>query len=345
MIIGIIGAGIAGLTAGRELAKNGHEVIVIEKSKGFGGRLATRYAGEGLKVKLDHGSSSFTAKNETFRSFVSELESKGVVRPWTDSFSFYNEDGFFEAHPGRENETQFMAPEGMNAIGKYMSRWMDFRLETRVSGITMVAPGGISKRPWVINFFDSSVLEVDALIIATPAIQANGILQTSQDETPIRSLAAKITKVQYNAIYSVMLGYGKRETPSWKGIVCQDENISWISNESSKRDNGELTLVAHTTPEFARAHRNDALESIPRLILPSLEKAAGRWASNPHWNYAHFWLYHRAQNTLNVPYLESSSEYAPLALIGDYFEGNTVESAYLSGYKLAQNWLNKLKNP
>ena len=32
MIIGIIGAGIAGLTAGRYLAKQGHEITILEKS-------------------------------------------------------------------------------------------------------------------------------------------------------------------------------------------------------------------------------------------------------------------------------------------------------------------------
>ena len=54
MLIGIIGAGIAGLTAGRQLARHGHEVIVLEKSRGYGGRLSTRYSEPEQNIKVDH---------------------------------------------------------------------------------------------------------------------------------------------------------------------------------------------------------------------------------------------------------------------------------------------------
>lgn len=39
--IAIIGAGIAGITAARTLAKAGHHVHVFEKSRGAGGRMST----------------------------------------------------------------------------------------------------------------------------------------------------------------------------------------------------------------------------------------------------------------------------------------------------------------
>lgn len=51
MRIAVIGAGLAGLTAARELA--GHEVVVFEKSRGPGGRTATRRGPDGMR--FDHG--------------------------------------------------------------------------------------------------------------------------------------------------------------------------------------------------------------------------------------------------------------------------------------------------
>ncbi len=53
MRVAVVGAGLAGLAAARELRADGHEVVVLEKSRGLGGRLATRRA-EG--TVLDHGS-------------------------------------------------------------------------------------------------------------------------------------------------------------------------------------------------------------------------------------------------------------------------------------------------
>jgi renalase len=341
MVIGVIGAGLAGLVAGRELAKYGHEVVVIEKSRGYGGRLATRYTGDDLSVKLDHGASFLAAKNESFKAFLNELESKELIRPWTDTFAFYTTDAFYAAHPSHEREIVYAAPSGMNTIGKYLSRWVDLRLNTKVAGLTMVAPGHNRKRPWIINMADTSVLEVDAIIIATPAIQAAGLLSTAQDETPVRALHMEVSHVQYAPAFTVMLGYGERELVDWKGMYCQDDTIAWISNESSKRDNKELTLVVQATPEFSESHKNAPKEDVEKLLLKRLGVILDKWAENPYWSQTHFWRYHRPLSVLDKPFLENVNNATPMALIGDYFNGNSMESAYVSGMELARHWIAK----
>ena len=50
--IAIIGAGLAGLSAARALTAAGHTPVVFEKSRGLGGRLATRRTEFG---PIDHG--------------------------------------------------------------------------------------------------------------------------------------------------------------------------------------------------------------------------------------------------------------------------------------------------
>lgn len=63
--IGIIGAGLAGLTAGRELARAGHVVTVCEQAPEAGGLVGTfRYAGTRLEMFYHH---AFTTDLETVR--------------------------------------------------------------------------------------------------------------------------------------------------------------------------------------------------------------------------------------------------------------------------------------
>jgi predicted NAD/FAD-dependent oxidoreductase len=343
MNIAIVGAGIAGLTAGSILAKNGHQVVVLEKSRGFGGRLATRYSDHDKTNKFDHGSPSLTPESPEFKSFVKELEDNGIVKPWTDSFSFYNDEGFFEVHPGRDTKQHFCAPAGLNSLGKYLSRWVDVRTETQVAGITMVAPDSKRKRPWILNMADASVLEADAIIIATPAIQASGILQTAQDETPIRLLHAQVSKVQYNSCFTLMIDYGDVPVPDWKGIVCQHDVIRFISNENTKRDNATLTLVAHANTDFSFLNRESDKQSVAKLMLEAVAQITDGNLGPVNWHQLHFWRYYQAVNHLNKPFLEISEGNPPLAIIGDYMGGNSYEAAYVSGKALAEHWLQKLK--
>ena len=69
MKICVIGAGMAGGYLGSALGQLGHDVVVLEKSRGFGGRLATR-RGEG--VQFDHGAPFFTARTSLFKELLAE---------------------------------------------------------------------------------------------------------------------------------------------------------------------------------------------------------------------------------------------------------------------------------
>ena len=53
----IIGAGLSGLSAAQTLVRSGRSVLVVDKGRGVGGRLATRRIGD---ATLDHGAQFFT---------------------------------------------------------------------------------------------------------------------------------------------------------------------------------------------------------------------------------------------------------------------------------------------
>lgn len=344
MVIGIIGAGIAGLTAGRLLAQAGHEVTILEKSRGFGGRMATRYTGKDLQLKLDHGVSYFTADSPEFQQFTAELLDKKIIQLWGEDFLFYDGEKIVERNPNKRDSAIFTAVDGMNSIGKYLSRWVDVKSDTKVGGLTHIGENRRKKRSWMINLLSRETFEADAVIIATPAPQAYGILNTTTDEVSTLKMIREIDEVSYDPSYSLMLGYGDTVHPKWQAIQCKNSSIRFISNEGSKRDVGEnCTLVVQSSPAFARNHRHSDEEQVKKALLSELAEIVGGWTTTPEWSQLHFWKFSQPMKSLKRPYFEMEIEETPLALVGDYFEGNDVDAAYRSGYKLAKHWIEKYK--
>ncbi|WP_373512609.1 FAD-dependent oxidoreductase, partial [Persicitalea sp.] len=75
----IIGAGMAGLTAARELTAQGWDVTVLDKGRGIGGRMATRRI---ENTRADHGAQYFSVRTPEFRQLIEKLESEGIVEAW-----------------------------------------------------------------------------------------------------------------------------------------------------------------------------------------------------------------------------------------------------------------------
>lgn len=88
--IAVIGAGLAGLTAARRLSDRGCAVTVFEKSRGLGGRLATRRTAEGWW--FDHGGAVLTTVDgpwtapASFLSFLESAEAGGDAARHGDGF-------------------------------------------------------------------------------------------------------------------------------------------------------------------------------------------------------------------------------------------------------------------
>ena len=69
----VVGAGISGLLAAQELTAAGWRVVVLDKGRGVGGRMATRRVGDGT---FDHGAQFFTVRGERF--LAGERRRRGV---------------------------------------------------------------------------------------------------------------------------------------------------------------------------------------------------------------------------------------------------------------------------
>jgi predicted NAD/FAD-dependent oxidoreductase len=360
MKIAIIGAGIAGLSAGQALAKKGHEVHVYEKSRGVGGRMATRYTDETGVYRFDHGIGFFSTQSEEFTRQVDHWSAKKLVKPWGEKAYRLGPEGqhipFLETLSAEHHSSKkwFTSTQGMNRLGKEMSRAVHVHPNAHVSGLTFYggqAHGSRKKKPWLLNFRDSNMVEADAVIVATPAPQAYGILNTCHDEVDTYKIIREIDVVRYLPTFTVMALVDSSKTVPWSTLIIESPTLQMISNETMKheslgnhKDDESIRYVLHSTHKLAQKAVNTVnRESVwPQLQSELLKEASyilGDWIQHPLWAQSHAWRYAECNNPLNMPYLTNGREEAPLAVVGDYFKGSSVEDAYVSGIACAENEL------
>lgn len=336
MKIAIIGAGISGLVAGRELNKAGHDVNIFEKSRGYGGRMATRYAEDDKSLKLDHGVSYFSVDSDEFSLLVKELSEVNILEKCRGNFKKRGCNGDLKKNNIRSKT--YFAPDGMNSIGKFLARDLKSQLNQRVISLTHAQNSKWRKRKWILECESGITKTADAIVISTPAPQAVELLKTVEKGTDISSLIQDLEEVTYDPKFTLMLTYSHKELQDWVTMEVEDKVIKFISNESKKRDLRKDAIVVHSSSEFASKYIGKDRDAIADIIQEQLSAILGKWTESPDWKQLHFWRYSQTRDPLPYDFMETSGNGTPLALVGSYMKGNSVESAYLSGLNLGRHW-------
>ena len=82
--VAVIGVGLAGIFAARELQAKGLTVEIFDKSRGIGGRLATR---RGFETLFDHGLPSWEIQGKHTKKITELLLKEKLIAPWKIAFS------------------------------------------------------------------------------------------------------------------------------------------------------------------------------------------------------------------------------------------------------------------
>ena len=157
--IAIVGAGLSGLTAAQNL-KTISDIKLFDKSRGVGGRMSTRYAGD---YEFDHGAQYFTARDGRFRAAVETAIEQGHVTPWK-ARAYYRKG--FDLVPDTGGE-RFVGSPRMNSWPKALAQGLDVSLGVSVSKLSQV------DGQWTLHFEDGTEQGgFDLVICALPAAQA-----------------------------------------------------------------------------------------------------------------------------------------------------------------------------
>lgn len=298
MRIAIIGAGMCGLTAARVLEDAGHAPVLFDKSRGVGGRMATRRVGDDLQ--FDHGAQYLSAKGDGFAAFLARAKAAGAAGNWTPEGASVRTVGI----------------PGMNAIAKTQAGGLDLRLGTEIAHVQQ-ADGA-----WQVA--DEGF---DRVILTIPAPQAAQLLGANP-------LTQALEPVVMAPNLTLLLALPKSASPPFVSRRAPQDDISWIALDSAKTSRtGPDCWVAQASPEWSRAHLELEKDAIAAKMLPMVCNLIGADQSAALHVAGHRWRYALAQKPLGQPFL---SDGAGLFIGGDWALAGRVEAAWDSGQAMAK---------
>ncbi|MEG4458234.1 FAD-dependent oxidoreductase [Microcoleus sp. N9_A1] len=335
-----IGAGMAGLICARQLRLAGYSVAVVEKSRGAGGRVATRRV---QGTRADHGARYLEPQGDAVQGLIEALVDRQLMKLWTDSVGEFRQ-GEISFIPN----SCYVAPAGMNAVGKYIAEGLDIWYGRRVKAISRT-----DNQMWRLSLevTDDNLelpqeLFAKAVVVAIPAPQALMFLDSEIGLSP--DFLDKLRSVEYDPCITVMAGYSaEREldlsnlNPQLKSVSFPDDSdLAWIGLDSSKRfEPQQPVFVVHSTANFADRYLEAAdLNIIGQELLDRTSEYLIPWLKEPQWLQVHRWRYAFCRNPLPVSCLAAAGD-LPLVCAGDLCGDGQIEAALRSGLAAA-NWVN-----
>ena len=315
--IGIVGAGICGLASARKLHQAGHEVVIFEKSRSVGGRVATRRDGEFV---WDTGATSIAPRGKTIEKvLLEELSTEGLVRIDKP----INVHQGLRVRPGHTGgAARYTYEKGNTTFAKRLAEGLDVRLEQQVDEIEK-----LGKKYRILDE------EFDALILTPPVPQTSLLLWNLGESRPMAN-------VRYRPCLSILLGYNVELAPTNYHALLDTEQIhplTWLSLESVKSPKraptGGSALGAQLSAAYSLAHYDAADETLVQTVVGYMERLYGPNFQSPvAWSVKR-WKYSQPESFSSFEHVNQKG--ARLLVASDALLGGHVEDAFEVGTRTA----------
>lgn len=322
--IAIIGAGISGLTLAQHLSGQA-EVVIFEKSRGPGGRMATRRAGE---HQFDTGAQFLIARSRRFRQFLKPYREAGVVAPWEPKLFTIDRDGghykrfWFEPH--------FVGQPTMTGLAKTLANTQTVVARTRIIAVEG-APG-----EWILRADDDSVHgPYDWVVGTAPAPQSRELfseLGTARDwlgQIRMQSCLCALVSLPADAPFP------------WQVVEPRHSMLRWIADDSTRPGRPQSrSLVLHAHNNWSDEHFELSDGWLKQRFMSELETLTAISADQVTAIDLKRWRHARVVQAAEDPFW--MDQRLKLGLCGDGGVGGSVESAFTSADRLARAMLRVL---
>lgn len=303
----VIGAGISGLLVARTLADAGARVLVLEKSRGLGGRMATKRAGEAV---FDQGAQFFTAREPAFVALTEEWRARGLARFW----------------PGSEH--RMTGSPSMTAAPKALGEGLEILREHKVTAARRHACGC-----WELDVENEGIVRAERLLFTCPVPQALAVLKEGGFVLP-EPAAGELRALRYNPCLALLVTLAGPSAVPAEGVSLSSGPVRWVADNVKKgiAQNAPAAVTIHASPAYSEANYGAAEAEVVAGLIPAVAHLLGDApvvATTLHrWKFSEPRTTH-AERCLWLPEVA-------LGFAGDAFGGPKVEGAALSGLALAE---------
>jgi|GEM_PF-269112 len=298
----IVGAGIAGLAAGRMAQHAGLKVMLIDKGLRVGGRVSTRRS-DGFV--FNHGAQFATSRSSDFGDILRAADTAGMATNWQIG----------------DKKMVVVGTPIMRALPMFLAKCLPIQQNRRIAKI-------IHKTDHI-QCVDTNNVSLTArkVICTAPAPQTATLVADD-----FHDLAATASYAAYAPCLTVMLGLVNDEVLPKIPVKSPQHNIGWAVSETArpgaKQHRPALTIQADA--EWSATHKHDSADCIIKGLIEKYQMSTGLQIGEVLYAHVHCWLH--AKVTTPCP-ADSIICQKNLAIAGDWLGGARIENAFISGQR------------
>lgn len=336
--VAILGAGSSGLAAAQTLREAGYSVTLFEKSRGVGGRAATRRR-EGFLY--DHGAQYVKSTGGALgTSWITErFRSDDLITIDKPVWTFDDKGHITEGDPRQNMDPKWSYRSGLTSLAHRMAQGLTIHFQTRVAALHQHETG------WSLRDTKNADLgHFERVLISIPASQASELVEASTLHSNVQaSIISHLQRARYHRLLSVMLGY--RPTPltrPYYALVNTDKAhaISWLAWEHEKTPErvppGSGLLIAQMAPAYSLDHWETPDETLIPDVAAHVARLIGEDLPQPIFWDSQRWRYALPATTIDADALHRLTLPLGLAFCGDAFVGGRIQLALEHGIQVAQ---------